>query len=781
MRTTMTSSDLTLDAPNPADSVLFTLARAAMASGASIGHATWPHLDLSDPTQREFGDYELLEEIGRGGMGVVYRAWQKSLEREVAIKFIATGLADTLNVSRFLSEARAAAKLMHPNIVPVHEVGSIDGLHYFSMPLVKGRTLSTLLEAGPAGIEDTVALMLKLCDAIGYAHRLGLLHLDLKPSNVLIDERGEPLIADFGLARHMDASGEVQCQEVSGTPAYMAPEQILIKQYRLTQTTDIYALGAILYRALSGRSPHGEGNSDALTQRAIAGHMHPLREVAPGTPRDLSAVTMHCLELLQADRYTSASALADDLRRVRDGLPVSVRQIGLVERMQRWFKREPKLAFASTTAVLALIAGIGTTSWQWREAESQRDMALAQREQAVHSAALGAFLYAHQKDGFLAKGMFEWLKGRFPNDDKKQSDILMDFTRALSQENHRQALSLLKPVAAVVGREYRLETISGLSETGTPDNRKGAALLAYSSDDNDKIAARQFSSLLDKALGADPADPMLWEMAATFCTRRCSYPQATQRMIELEPENAFAWLLRVESTDDPKLARSYLHEAALRQQFNDHDGAFYTSLLQAYRNGGVPLPPMLIDIGTALWPGSGWVKDGATELAWITGMTNPLPTWEILDTRCNPDHRFFQDTSAYEDCKVIGLTMAHSASGMLVTERGADLARRLSKGTPIEQEMIGIRRRQSYISEMEQSSPHYRSTVSNLPMDAQSFFDDWLKGGEMHARSRQLEQFGIPGHPPAHWKPKNPISLMLPEDQARHETGHPGTKATEDP
>jgi serine/threonine protein kinase len=264
----MTTIDSTQVAANPSDSILMTLARAAMKPDATPSDATWPRLDLNDPRQREFGDYELLEEIGRGGMGVVYRARQRSLDRDVAIKFIATGIADTLNVTRFLSEARAAARMLHPNIVPVHEVGSIDGVHYFSMPLIRGRTLASLLDTGRLSADAVITLMLKLCDAIGYAHRLGLLHLDLKPGNVLLDERDEPLVADFGLARHMDDRGGVDAQEVSGTPSFMAPEQILIKQYRLTPATDIYALGAILYRCLGGVSPGACGPCVRSTGRS---------------------------------------------------------------------------------------------------------------------------------------------------------------------------------------------------------------------------------------------------------------------------------------------------------------------------------------------------------------------------------------------------------------------------------------------------------------------------------------------------------------------------------
>jgi serine/threonine protein kinase len=372
----MSNTPVTRVAASPSESVLVTLARAAMATRTGEP-AVWPTLDLSETGQRTFGDYELLEEIGRGGMGVVYRAHQCSLDREVAIKFIAAGIDDSLHVTRFLAEARSAARLVHPNIVPVYEVGSIDGLHYLSMPLMRGLSLADRLDKGPLTPEEALSLLLKLCDAIHYAHRLGLLHLDLKPANILIDEHQQPLVADFGLARHMDGQGGVDAQEVSGTPQYMAPEQILIKQYRLTHATDLYALGALLYRVLTGVSPHGEGQSDDVIRRAVAGRIRPPRDLMASLGRDLDAVCMKCLELQPSDRYASVAALADDLRRVRDGLPVSVRSLGLLESFRRWSGQEPilpvfkgLLLFVIATLVLAFVGiswilngGLGADSY----------------------------------------------------------------------------------------------------------------------------------------------------------------------------------------------------------------------------------------------------------------------------------------------------------------------------------------------------------------------------------------------------------------------------------
>ena len=330
-------------------------------------------IDLSDPEQCRFGAYTLVELIGTGGMGLVYRAHQPSLERDVAIKILNTPSLDGDEaLARFRFEARSAAALNHPNIVQILEIGEEQGVAFIAMQLVRGRPLAEHAAKLATDLPRVLTLMLKLCDAVGYAHRLRLLHLDLKPANVLIDERNEPLVADFGLARRMNADGQVETQEVSGTPGYMAPEQVLVKEFRLSAATDIYALGAILYELVCGQAPHGRGPVADVLRRALAGQIARPRSLNPQLPRDLEAICMKCLSLAAADRYASVAELSDDLRRYRDGLAVSVRVPSRLERMQRWYAREPRFA-AALVALLALaLVGSVVFAQLYRRAEHER-------------------------------------------------------------------------------------------------------------------------------------------------------------------------------------------------------------------------------------------------------------------------------------------------------------------------------------------------------------------------------------------------------------------------
>jgi serine/threonine protein kinase/WD40 repeat protein len=335
-------------------------------------------LDLEDPEQRDFGDYELLERLGQGGMGVVYRARQRSLQREVALKLLAAGpWASPEFVDRFRREAQSAARLQHPNIVAIFEIGSHAELNYFTMALVRGRSLSQWLEAGPLPERRAAALLRTVAEAIDHAHRLGILHLDLKPANILIDEHGEPQVADFGLARRLGETLGSERDEVSGTPSYMAPEQVRPGTHPIGRATDIYGLGAVLYEALSARPPFLAASARATLEQVMDSAVEPLRRQVPGLAEDLEAICQRCLAKDPGQRYGSARDLADDLARFLEGRAVSVRPLSRWQRARRWSRREPRLAIAIGFALCALLIGLGATSLQWRRADASAAAAQA--------------------------------------------------------------------------------------------------------------------------------------------------------------------------------------------------------------------------------------------------------------------------------------------------------------------------------------------------------------------------------------------------------------------
>ncbi len=334
-------------------------------------------LDLGDPAQRQFGDYELLEQIGEGGMGVVYRAHQRSLDRDVALKLLAAGpWASREFIERFRREAQHAASMQHPNIVAIHEVGSIEELHFFSMRLVRGGSLATLLKSDGTLAPLRAAQMLRtIAEAVDYAHRLGVLHLDLKPANVLLDENGSPHVADFGLARRLDSALADGEDEISGTPSYMAPEQALPRTARISPATDIWGLGAILYELVTGQPPF-LGNSPHDTLRLVVeGSLVSPRRIVPNLSRDLQAIILKCLGHETGERYETARALADDLGRFIEGRAVRARPLSAPQRVLRWARREPRLAVTTAAGVAALAIGLAATTQQWRRADSNAHLA----------------------------------------------------------------------------------------------------------------------------------------------------------------------------------------------------------------------------------------------------------------------------------------------------------------------------------------------------------------------------------------------------------------------
>ena len=323
--------------------------------------------------------YEILEVLGRGGMGVVFKARHKKLDRLVALKMIRDGsLASKEEVQRFLAEAKAAAHLDHPGIVPVHEVGQHGDQHFIAMGLVEGGSLASRLRDGPLVPREAAALVQKVTQAIAYAHQRGIIHRDLKPANVLLGPDGQPRVTDFGLAKttqeadsHLTATGQIL-----GTPSYMPPEQASGKLDAIGPAADVYSLGAMLYCLLTGRPPFQAASiMDTLKQVLEQEPVSP-RSLNPSVPLDLETICLKCLQKTPAKRYTSAEALADDLGRFLEGRPILARPVGIVERSSRWCRRNPALATASGLAVLAIVVAFVTFAGALFFVTESRDEAL---------------------------------------------------------------------------------------------------------------------------------------------------------------------------------------------------------------------------------------------------------------------------------------------------------------------------------------------------------------------------------------------------------------------
>src|SRR4029453_3519433 len=313
----------------------------------------------------ELGGYELLEEIGRGGQGVVFRARQKSLSRTVALKVIGLGQwATPAHLKRFRLEAEAAASLDHPCIVPIYEVGERDGQCYFSMKFVEGGQLDEVIQQRPISIRQAAELIAKVAHTVHYAHEHGILHRHINPGNILLDAKGEPHLTDFGLARLVESESTVtRTLEVLGTPSYMAPEQAAGDNAKLTRTTDVYGLGAVLYQLLTGHPPFAGGTTYETIKLLLETEPRPPRLWNPRVDRDLSIMCLKCLEKDPQRRYPSALALAEELERWLRHEPILARRTGVVGRGRKWLQRHPTVA-AMVTLSLALIVAGGGIVWK---------------------------------------------------------------------------------------------------------------------------------------------------------------------------------------------------------------------------------------------------------------------------------------------------------------------------------------------------------------------------------------------------------------------------------
>ncbi len=355
----------------------------------TVGHGSATPRDgtrLNGPlTPASLGEYEILEEIARGGMGVVFKARQRRLQRQVALKMILAGdLATPDAVQRFRFEAETVAGLDHPHIVPIYDIGEDQNRHYFAMKLIDGSSLTRHIQRLRDDPEAAARLLATVARAVDYAHRRGLLHRDLKPANILLDEHGRPHVTDFGLAKWVNRASPNPTETgiAVGTPSYMAPEQAAGPHKDLTVAADVYSLGAILYELLTGRPPFKEATPLLTLRAALDTEPPPPRALNPRVPADLEIIALKCLEKDPARRYASAAALADDLERYLNVEPILARPVRTPERFWRWCRRKPIVAALAAALLLSLLAGGGLATWQWQVAEAHAETAEANYHRA---------------------------------------------------------------------------------------------------------------------------------------------------------------------------------------------------------------------------------------------------------------------------------------------------------------------------------------------------------------------------------------------------------------
>jgi serine/threonine-protein kinase len=433
-------------------------------------------------TRPDFGDYELVEEVARGGMGIVYRARQKSLNRVVALKRILAGqLASAEAVRRFRYEAELAANLDHPHVVPIYEVGEHDGLPYFTMKFVEGGSLAQHAARFRGDPRAAARLVAAVARAVHHAHQHGLLHRDLKPANVLLDSQWQPHLTDFGLARRLSGGGPglTGSGTAVGTPSYMAPEQA--QGGDVTTAADVYSLGAILYELLTGTPPfRADHPLETLRQLQEQEPTRP-RTLNPKVPRDLETVCLKCLEKDPARRYAGADDLADELDRFLRGEPVRGRRVGAAGQLWRWCRRRPLPACLAASLVLSVVAGLGLVTWQWRRAEDNFARAEAERGRAVEERARAdeGFREAHRavQDFFTraSEGKLRDVPGAQAIRKELLQAALAYYERFLRQRS--QDTSLQAELAEAHLRIGMLSSVLGYSPRGLASCRR--ALVMY--------------------------------------------------------------------------------------------------------------------------------------------------------------------------------------------------------------------------------------------------------------------------------------------------------------
>ena len=356
-------------------------------SKTTVGPPSGPGEITTPYPPRSIDGYDILGELGRGGMGIVYKALDPRLNRVVAIKTVSeSAFSAPPQRRRFLAEAAVIARLRHPNIIPIYAVGEEQGRPYFSLEFAEGGNLSERLAKGPITSQQAALLVETLTHAVASAHSAGIVHRDLKPSNVLLAGDGTPKIGDFGLAKLLDDdSTSTLSGEVLGTPSYMAPEQAEGRSRDVGPAADIYALGAILYQAQTGRPPFLGVSAIETIKLVVSTEAVPPRRQRPDVPRDLETITLKCLEKDPPGRYADAGALADDLNRFLAGRPIAARPVGPMGRLWRWRRRNKALAATAAALFLTFVIGSPALLGLWLQARADRTRAEVERDRAERS------------------------------------------------------------------------------------------------------------------------------------------------------------------------------------------------------------------------------------------------------------------------------------------------------------------------------------------------------------------------------------------------------------
>jgi len=519
----------------------------------------YPRLELP----RVFGNFELVEEIARGGMGVVYKARQTTPARSVALKMILAGqLASDADVERFYAEAQAVATLDHANIVPVFEVGNCEGQHYFSMGYVEGESLSERLARGPLMAREAATIIRDVAGAVHYAHQRGIVHRDLKPANILIDQDGRVRVTDFGLARRQtDETRLTHTGQLLGTPSFMPPEQIAGRAEDIGPAADVYSLGATLYAILTGRPPF-QAASVAGTLRQVA-EQEPvaLRQLDVAIPRDLETIALKCLEKLPLRRYATAQNLADDLERFLTDRAIVARRSTRWERFVRWGRRNPLaagLAAALAGLIVAAVSVLAVSNAQIRRESAARATALQQKDAALATArdAVNQMLTDVASEKFnnvpIAHPLrVSLLKGA------------QQFYEQLMQLNETDR-SLVPEMAQVLYNMASLQRELGQKEDAERSLRRGIEMLSATDERDPVLQERTAIMEMDLAYTIDPMIGSLRTAEVEDPAVEAQYQRALEHLAKLHqrwPDRLRAYVMYLHYRGDRECKRGDLKQA----------------------------------------------------------------------------------------------------------------------------------------------------------------------------------------------------------------------------